>query len=152
MTKLKGEDLQEGEVYYVSDPGLGSFWMIGKATSSFRINSDGYRSEATFITARKEFNAKTWAYKLSQRTYRLATPEEVYWLEQCIEAKAYVEKPAEGLYTIKGFVIATVSPFAVVRLKDWFEPIKDLIPLSSVVSIGNRLITYREFLKTLENK
>jgi hypothetical protein len=77
-------DLQSGE----------PFWMIGRAESL--EPKDPTRGNATLISnntsERERFRINTrWCFQDDGgRTYRLATPEEIYYLDYCISLGKWV--------------------------------------------------------------
>lgn len=87
------EKLIEGQVYHIQTNS--SFWMIGRVSiGNNGDNNGGLRGQALHkIDSSSLFEKnRTWCYKSSYRNYRLATPEEIYWLDKCIKADKFISK------------------------------------------------------------
>jgi len=88
--------LKKGETYFVWDgeESNPTFFMIGKVTlPNNGDNLGSYRGEATTISSESQFRKDSgWAYYDQTRKFRIATPEEKYWLECCIEKNEYIPK------------------------------------------------------------
>ena len=85
--------LEENEYYFVEDVG---FWMIGKVSKG----NNGDNTENSLrggvyysITSQNHLNGKSvWCYQDNGRTFRKATPEEIFWLETCAENGKFIKK------------------------------------------------------------
>lgn len=90
---METEKLIEGQVYHIQTSN--NFWMIGRVSiGNNGDNNGGLRGQALDkIDSVSCFEKnRDWCYKSSDRDYRLATPEEIYWLDQCIEAGKFIQK------------------------------------------------------------
>ena len=86
--------LQVGEIYRVEVPSQ-NFWMVGKVIipNNGDNSKNTFRGNAIIINSKGEFKECGWCYHSEpERTYQPATPEEKYWLEQCIEKGEYISK------------------------------------------------------------
>ena len=85
--------LEDNKYYFVKD---GGFWMIGKVS----IGNNGDNTEKSLrgkvyysITSQNYINGESvWCYQDEGRTFRKATPEEIFWLETCVENRKFIKK------------------------------------------------------------
>ena len=92
--------MEIGKVYKVIDTGSlqngEPFWMIGRAESIYP--KDPTRGIATSISnnsygSQKFSKNRSWCFvDKYKRTYRLATPQEIYYLDYCISLGKWVHE------------------------------------------------------------
>lgn len=138
------EKLIEGEVYYVEES---RFFMIGLVTISNNGNNEYFnidgvktpkllRGNATRIGSNRNFVINgIWAYKDSNRTYRLATAEERHWLNVSIKANKFVERDEamksfvpeyfEAVESSAGYTIGKVYKTIHGSTSQWYRSIDD---------------------------
>lgn len=89
--------MEIGKYYRVDDES--GFWMIGKCSVEDRDSWRGHmRGIATFINKEQIFEEDgSWCYKIDDgtRNYKPASKEEIDWLNSCIAAGKYLDKPEE---------------------------------------------------------
>ncbi len=88
--------MEIGKYYRVEE---NNFWMIGRVETVGGLEEDGYyRGKAIYISCQRNFSPKptSWSYGrkdvYGKRTYREATPQEIVWLEYCIQKDEFVEQ------------------------------------------------------------
>lgn len=94
--------LEIGKYYYVWDNG-GTFWMVGKVIRESNYPDSLNPTIANIISPQHsgEFvEGCNWATHSPSRAFRDATPEEIYWLDTCIQAGKYLQKPKIQEYEI----------------------------------------------------
>lgn len=88
--------------YYVWDDAYSGF-MIGKCLGSIKISGQYHRSEAVLINTfndENKFSTNGWCFKDNKRYYREATSYEIEWLDRCIMAHRFIEKPKQNVYEL----------------------------------------------------
>jgi hypothetical protein len=88
--------MEIGKYYRVDDES--GFWMIGKCSVVDKgfYWGDCIRGIATFISQEQTFEEDaSWCYKTDNgtRNYKPASKEEIDWLNSCIAAGKYLDKP-----------------------------------------------------------
>lgn len=92
---MKHSEMALDKYYYMEES---SFWMIGKITKTGLIsNQNGQNSTlATIISLAKEY-VEGCQWSSIKREIREATQEEIEWLDLCIKAKSYINKPEKKI-------------------------------------------------------
>jgi len=86
---------EKNKYYYVEE---GNFFMIGKVDVPLNeedSSKDIFKGSCHYFIARgyqSLYRGESWCYKDYNRTFRLATQEEIDWLEYCNKIDKYVTK------------------------------------------------------------